>query len=93
MDPHPLESLCLPPQKWKHENVGKNCENIINQLEVYVDDFILISQCINTQELKCISRRVLHAVHCILPPSKITGHNVEEPISIKIGRWRWPMRL
>ena len=71
----------------------KKLRKMINQSEVYVDDFILMSQCINTQELKCISRRVLHAVHCILPPSKITGHNVEEPISIKIGRWRWPMRL
>ena len=87
VDPCPLKSLCVPPHKWKDENVGKNCENLINQLEVYVDDFILMSQCINIQELKCLSRRVLHAVHCIFLPPKITGHNGEEPISIKIERW------
>ena len=48
---HPLESLCVPSHKWKDEHIGKNCDNLINQLEVYVDDFIMMSQCVTKQEL------------------------------------------
>ena len=83
MPVHPLESLCVPPHKWKDENIGKNCDNLINQLEVYVDDFIMMSQCVTKQELQGISRQVLHAVHCIFPPPQITGHTGEAPISLK----------
>ena len=80
---HSLENLCVPPHKWKDEHIGKNCDNLINQLEVYIDDFIMMSQCVTKQELQGISRQVLHAVHCIFPPPQITGHTGEDPISLK----------
>ena len=83
MPVHPLENLCEPPHKWKVENIGKNCDNLINQLEVYVDDFIMMSQCVTKQELQGISRQVLHKVHCIFPPPQITGHIGEDPTSLK----------
>ena len=83
MDRHPLKSLCVTPHKRKDENIGKNYDNLINQLEVYVYDFIMMSQCVTKQELQGISRQVLHAVHYIFPPPQITGHTGEDPISLK----------
>ena len=44
IQPHPLESMCLPPKNGNNDESGRNCENLISQLEVYVDDFILMSQ-------------------------------------------------
>ena len=64
---HPLEHYCVPPKKWK-ANTSTNCTQFINQLVLYIDDFILISQCQSKQEMMTISRKVLHAIHSVFPP-------------------------
>ena len=83
IQPHPLESMCLPPQNWNNDESGRNCENLISYLEVYVDDFILMIQYQNRNGLKSILRRVLHAVYCIFLPPTVSKHNGEDLISIK----------
>lgn len=48
-----------------------------------MDDFILMSQCQSKQDMILISRKVLHAIHTVFPPPNITGHNGDDPISVK----------
>ena len=40
---HPLEHYCVPPKDWK-ANISTTCTYFINQLELYMDDFILMFQ-------------------------------------------------
>ena len=79
---HPLEHYCVPPKDWK-ANMSTTCTDFINQLELYMDDFILMSQCQSKQDMSLISRKVLHAIHTVFPPSNITGHNGDDPTSVK----------
>ena len=66
---HPLDYLCTPPDKWEEDTtLGPTCDNFIKQLEVYVDDFMCMAQATTREELTAISRRVLHAIHCVFPP-------------------------
>jgi len=52
-------------------------------MEVYVDDFIQLAQTTDPTKLLHLSRAVLHAIHLVFPPLGITGHDGEDPVSLK----------
>ena len=52
-------------------------------IEVYVDDFIAITNDISKSNLRHISRAMLHGIHTIFPPPAITKHNGGDPIAEK----------
>ena len=79
---HPLERYCVPPKNWKDQETDFQ-SNFISQLEVYMDDFIAMSQFTSSTQLNHISRRLLHVVHCVFPPPSISKHKGLDPISIK----------
>ena len=91
---HPLERYCVPPKNWKDHETDYQT-NFVSQLEVYMDDFIAMSQCTSSTQLNHISRRLLHAVHCVFPPPSISKHKGLDPISIKKleqGEGLWEFR-
>ena len=60
-----------------------------------MDDFIAMSQCTSSTQLNHISRRLLHAIHCVLSPPSISKHRGLDPISIKKleqGEGLWEFR-
>ena len=60
-----------------------------------MDDFIAMSQCTSSTQLNHISRRLLHAIHCVLSPPSISKHRGLDPISIKTleqGEGLWEFR-
>ena len=95
VQPHSLEHLCCPPKHWtKIKDHGTICENFISQLEVYVDDFIMMTQVLSSKELLRFSRSLLHAIHMVFLPSIITKHDRKDPISVKKleqgdGLWKY----
>ena len=82
---HPLEHLCCPLQHWtKMKDQGTICENFISQFEVYVDDFIMMTQVSSSKELLRFPRSLLHEIHVVFHPPIITKHDGKDPISVKI---------
>ncbi len=62
--------------------------------EVFVDDFMAITNCLTDDNLNNISRTMLHAIHSIFPPPEVTGHQGEDSVSIRKidngdGRWNY----
>ena len=56
-------------------------QNPVTLVEVYVDDFIGMTNDTRYQHLRQILRAMLHVIHTIFPPPKITGHNGFDPIA------------
>ena len=54
-----------------------------HNIEVYVDDFILAVQTLDPEALRHYSRAMLHAIHEIFPPPSVSGHQGEDPVSVK----------
>ena len=52
-------------------------------IEVYVDDFIIATNNLQTIHLQQLARAALHGVHSIFPPPHISNHSGEDPISVK----------
>ena len=76
--PHPMEHWML--QEPEHKSQPTNNKDLI---EVYVDDFIGVTNQLDMKHLQQISRAVLHGIHCIFPPTSITQHCGGDPISEK----------
>lgn len=76
---HPLESYIIPNSA-KHSNTPPHS---ITQMEVYVDDFIAMTNNASSQHLTNWSRSILHGIHSIFPPPLVTQHKGGDPISIK----------
>ena len=55
----------------------------ISKFEVYVDDFIAYTNDAQLTNIQRMARALLHGIHSIFPPPGVSGHNGEEPISIK----------
>ena len=73
---------------------GTICENFISQLEVYVDDFIMMTQVSSSKELLHFSCPLLHTIHMVFPLPIITKHDGKDPISVKKleqgdGLWKY----
>ncbi|KAL7546620.1 hypothetical protein ACHAWF_015384 [Thalassiosira exigua] len=101
LPPHPLEGLTMPEDD---VNVAlpdlakaspEAGARFLHMVEVYVDDFIQLAQTSDRDMLLHCSRALLHAIHSVFPPPAITGHNGEEPISLKKlreGEGLWDVR-
>ena len=64
-------------------------------LGVFCDDFIHMSQTIDPAQLLHLSRALLHGIHIVFPPPKVSGHNGQDPISKKkldSGEGQWEVR-
>jgi hypothetical protein len=55
----------------------------INLIKVFVGDFIGCTDDWSTSHLLNLTQAMLHGVHSIFPPPKVTGHNRGDPISEK----------
>ena len=65
----------------------------VNLLEVFVDDFIAMTNDGSHEHLTHLSRAMLHGIHSVFPPPEQSGHTGAEPISQKKlaegeGTWR-----
>ena len=56
---------------------------VVNLVEVFVDDFIAVTNDTSKTHLSHFSKAVLHGVHSVFPPPEVTGHQGEDPISQK----------
>ena len=86
-----LHLIDLPPNRFENammqeinvEDINQHNEGLMTLLEVYVDNFIALSNDIRHTHLMSLSRATLHGIHVIFPPPEVTGHNVFDPISLK----------
>ena len=79
LPPHPLEHYMLPEQLQE----SKHAHNPSSEVEVYVDDFIAITNDLSEENLTKLSRAILHGIHSVFPPPTVTGHEGGDPVSIK----------
>ena len=69
-----------------------------NLVEVFVDDFIGANNNISKEHLEHFSRAMLFVVQLILPPSEVSGHHDEDPVSQKKlnrgkGTWEYTKEI
>ena len=62
---------------------SKHAHNPSSEVEVYVDDFIAITNDLSEENLTKLSRAILHGIHSVFPPPTVTGHEDGDPVSIK----------
>ena len=79
--PHPLEKYLTTQILYKPER--RQPTNQVTNFEVYVDDYITYTNNTSHKHITKIARAMLHGIHSIFPPPKISGHNGEDPISQK----------
>jgi len=92
---HPLEDMLLRPQDWPEDELEMHSQAFVRLMEVYVDDFIQLAQTTDPTKLLHLSRAILHAIHSVFPPPGITGHDGEDPVSLKKlkqGKGLWEAR-
>ena len=79
---HPKEHLTMPePVALPKIDTERNARDFLHMLEAFVGDFIELAQTTNECALRHCSRAVLHAIHSVFPPPRVTGHNGKYPIS------------
>ena len=76
----PTKRQLIPSTK---NNIKNNSTTNTEEIEVYVDDFIGMTNNTNSNNLTHLSRAILHGIHSFFPPPSVTRHNGEDPISIK----------
>ena len=95
LEQHPLEHYLIPPMQWPEQDLEQNATKFTHLLEVYIDDFIQLAQTCDPTRLTHLSRALLHAIHAVFPPPAITGHDGEDPVSLKKlrqGEGTWDTR-
>lgn len=80
---HPLEKWLIDPLQWTEETVEDKSADFLRLMEVYIDDFIQLAQTTDPDKLLHLSRAILHGIHSVFPPPSITGHDGEDPVSLK----------
>ena len=93
LPPHPLEdnTICRTalhqaaqhPHSWTLEELPDKLHNLNYLLEVFVDDFCGMVQATDEAILRHHTRAIFHAIHAIFPPTSVTKHAGEDPISQK----------
>lgn len=83
LPPHPFEHRTIQPQEWDEEEIDERAPEFLHLLEVFVDDFIQLAQTDDVAALRGLSRKLMTAVHSIFPPTNVTGHSGEDPLSQK----------
>jgi len=56
-------------------------DGTITVIEVFIDDFIRMTNGNTEAHLRYVSRAMLHGVHSIFPPPDASGHDGEDPIA------------
>lgn len=86
LEPFMLPSDHFPETTTTQDNLDPDSEateKFVRLLEVYIDDFINLAQTTDVNELRHISRAVLHGIHSIFPPPAVTGHDGEDPVALQ----------
>ena len=87
LPPHPLEARILPPlpEDLLHQHIplGSLTKDVVTLLEVYVDNFIGMTNHPRRSYRLQLSRAMLHGIHSLFPPPKFTGHCGGDSISKK----------
>jgi hypothetical protein len=88
-----IQHLQLPPHNMEHYMIptpqslpsSKNTSNKSDKdmAEVYVDDFICLTNNTSPDNLTQLARATLHRIHSIFPPPAVSGHIGGDPISEK----------
>ena len=52
-------------------------------VEVFVDDFMVLTNNIDPANLRIVSRAMLHGIHSVFPPPEVTGHKGGDSVSVK----------
>ena len=89
-----LKEAALPEHRFEQSMMAHNDNNAIitrlhaaatyiNLTEVFVDDFMGVTNNITTTNLRHFSRAMLYGVHSVFPPPDVSGHQGEDPISQK----------
>ena len=85
-----LRPIDLPPHEFEHYMMQKidplttrvDNKGLVTLLEVYVNDFIAMSNNTSHAHLLQVSRIMIHGIHVIFPPPEVTGHNGFDPVSL-----------
>jgi hypothetical protein len=88
---HLMTKQGLPQHRIEHDMLAaimkdaksKSAEPNITLFEVFVDDFVGLTNNGAKEHLRKISRAMIHGIHSIFPPPEITKHTGEDPISEK----------
>ena len=80
---HPLESKMLHEATASAQFCLQATATCINLVEVFVDDFIAVTNNLSEEHLMHLSRAMLFGVYLIFPPLEISKHQGEDPISQK----------
>ena len=59
--------------------------SFISLMEVFVDNFIGMTNNSSQDHLRRFSRTILIVIHSVLPPPELSGHQVQEPVSLVQG--------
>ena len=87
-DPHVFEDLMFTD----NFTFGDRKTECIRLMEVYVDDYIAMTNDSSKNNLLHFSRSMLHGIHSVFPPPEVTGHNGEDPIAqkkLRAGEGHW----
>ena len=83
---HPMEHYVCgqdTPTYATHGHKTQDKITPVDLVEVYVDDFLGITNNMDPTHLKHFGRALLHGIHSVFPPPTITGHDGGDPISEK----------
>ena len=93
LPPHPLEHKTINktalfaaqqhPSAWPTSQLPSKLQDLNYLLEVFVDDFIGLVQATDEPTLLHHTRALFHGIHSIFPPTSVTHHDGEDPISQK----------
>ena len=85
-----LRTMDLPPHEFEQYMVQQidplstttDSEGLVTLLEVYINDFISMSNNMSHAHILQIYRAMLYGVHAIYPPPSVTGHNGFDPVAL-----------
>ena len=85
---HPLEHHLVPPAvDMNHAPYTLTDTNqhttFLHLLEVYIDNFIQLTQTTSKTQLLYLSCALLHAIHSIFPSPSVTSGTEEDPVAMK----------
>lgn len=79
---HIFEQRMFDPQV-QYSTLPSSLQDPVTLIEVYVDDYIAMTNDISINHLTTVSRAMLHGIHTVFPPPSVTGHNGGDPIAEK----------